>query len=62
MAHSLDLRVIAEGVENIDQFALLRALGCEEIQGYLLSPPIPAEEFTQFVKHPTHGLLAGAVS
>ncbi|MDQ5947369.1 MAG: hypothetical protein QG619_2801 [Pseudomonadota bacterium] len=45
MAHSLDLRVIAEGVENDTQLGLLRQYGCDDFQGFLFSRPIPAEEF-----------------
>ena len=36
--------VIAEGVENEDQFNFLRSLGCDEVQGYIISKPVPAEE------------------
>jgi EAL domain-containing protein (putative c-di-GMP-specific phosphodiesterase class I) len=45
MGHSLRLRVVGEGVETSDQQTLLRLLGCDEIQGYLISPPISAEHF-----------------
>lgn len=45
LGHSLKLRVVAEGVETDAQAELLRALGCEEIQGFLVSEPLPAEEF-----------------
>ena len=45
MAHSLDLRVTAEGVETKGQLAALKKLRCDQFQGYLLSRPIPAEEF-----------------
>jgi len=43
LAHSLALKVIAEGVEFEEQARALRSLGCDEIQGYLISRPIPAE-------------------
>ena len=46
MAHALDLRVVAEGVETTDQLARLRALGCEEAQGYLLARPGPPAAVT----------------
>jgi EAL domain-containing protein (putative c-di-GMP-specific phosphodiesterase class I) len=49
MAHSLKLHVIAEGVENDEQLAFLRTNGCDVIQGYLLSPPVPAEAFAKMV-------------
>ncbi|BAZ93075.1 signal transduction protein [Thiohalobacter thiocyanaticus] len=45
MAHSLGLRIIAEGVENEDQLGYLRELGCDEYQGYLFSRPVTAAEF-----------------
>ncbi|HDH06638.1 MAG TPA: EAL domain-containing protein [Nitrospirae bacterium] len=52
MAHTLKLRVVAEGVETEQQLELLRKLGCDEMQGYLLSTPLPADEIPEFlVKH-----------
>jgi EAL domain-containing protein (putative c-di-GMP-specific phosphodiesterase class I) len=45
MAHSLELRVTAEGVETQGQLARLREMGCDEYQGYFTSQPLPAAEF-----------------
>ena len=50
MAHSLRLRVIAEGVEASEQLATLRAQGCDEIQGYHLSRPLPADALAEFIR------------
>jgi diguanylate cyclase (GGDEF)-like protein len=47
LAHSLDLKVVAEGVETEQQLAFLRELGCDEIQGYLLSRPLPVVEISK---------------
>ena len=44
MAKSLNLRVIAEGVENEAQLSFLRKQGCDEMQGYYFSKPLTAEE------------------
>ncbi len=44
VAHSLKLQVIAQGVETEAQVALLRSLGCDGVQGYIWSPPVPADE------------------
>lgn len=43
MAHSLNLKVVAEGVENPQQLAFLRMQGCDEVQGYLISRPVEPE-------------------
>lgn len=44
LAHSLDLRVIAEGVETLAQRSLLASIGCDELQGFLLARPVSADE------------------
>ena len=44
MAHSLDLKVIAEGVETEGQLSFLERYGCDEVQGYLYSRPVPGED------------------
>ncbi len=47
LARSLGLATVAEGVDSQPQFDFLRALGCDEIQGYLFSQPLPADEFAR---------------
>jgi diguanylate cyclase (GGDEF)-like protein/PAS domain S-box-containing protein len=48
MSHSLDLTVVAEGVETKEQLQLLENLGCDFVQGYFFSRPIPAERLLEF--------------
>lgn len=50
LAGSLDLPTIAEGVETEDQMLTLKELGCDVIQGYYFSRPLPADEFEAFVR------------
>jgi diguanylate cyclase (GGDEF)-like protein len=50
MAHSLELRVIAEGVETIGQLEFLRRHGCDEGQGYVFSAAVPADEATRLLR------------
>ena len=50
MAHSLNLSVLAEGVETEGQLARLREEGCDEVQGYLFSRPVCAEDFEKLLK------------
>jgi len=50
LGHSLDLKVIAEGVETKEQLEILKDNGCDEIQGYYLSRPIPASDIPDFIR------------
>ena len=50
MARSLGLEVVAEGVEKDEQLAFLRSQLCDNVQGFLLSHPIPAAELTRLIK------------
>ncbi len=57
MAHKLGLMVIAEGVETQQQKDLLAGAGCDYIQGYLLSKPLPADQFEAFLEASANGKL-----
>ena len=50
LAREYGLTVVAEGVETMEQYIFLRALGCDAIQGYLFSPPIKEENYTKLLK------------
>jgi len=51
MAHSMDLKVVAEGVEIKDQLSILKERGCDYIQGYYFSKPLPANEIEKLFSH-----------
>ncbi|HZW24547.1 MAG TPA: EAL domain-containing protein [Gallionella sp.] len=50
LGHTMQLKVIAEGVEKDEQLAFLRNYGCDEVQGYLYSRPVPAAEFVKLLE------------
>lgn len=50
MAHNLNMKVLAEGVETEEQFEFLRSHNCEEVQGFLYSQPVPADEFVKLLE------------
>jgi diguanylate cyclase (GGDEF)-like protein len=49
LAHGLRLKVVAEGVETLEQLKFLRSVGCDQYQGYHFSKPLPAAEFAELV-------------
>jgi diguanylate cyclase (GGDEF)-like protein len=50
LAHSLHLKVVAEGVETAEQLNLLKTLGCDQYQGFCFSPAVPASQFTALMR------------
>jgi diguanylate cyclase len=56
LAHNLGLKVVAEGVENLDAWERLVAWGCDAAQGYYMSRPLPALEMTQWLSESPWGL------
>jgi diguanylate cyclase len=61
LGHSMGLKVVAEGVEDAAAWNLLRRLGCDYAQGYLISPPLPAAQVPPFV-HQANQLLPASDS
>ena len=49
LAHVMDLKTVAEGVETPDQLETLRGIGCDYIQGFIWGHPLPGEEAEQLV-------------
>lgn len=54
LAHELNLKVVAEGVESQECLNFLRSIGCDLIQGYYVSRPLPFSEFVSFVRETEH--------
>jgi diguanylate cyclase (GGDEF)-like protein/PAS domain S-box-containing protein len=51
LGHNLNLKIIAEGVETTEQLHILRGQGCDEIQGYLVARPMPAQEVAAWLQN-----------
>ena len=58
LGRALDLTVVAEGVETAEQEAVLRAHNCDEVQGYLISRPVPADGLRPFMGNRTRRRIA----
>ncbi|AQW70517.1 bifunctional diguanylate cyclase/phosphodiesterase [Pseudomonas putida] len=54
LAHNLNLEVVAEGVESEAQLALLRGFGCNQVQGFLVSKPLPVDALIPFLLQSSH--------
>ena len=61
MAHALNIRVVAEGVETRSQFSILQGLQCDVAQGYYFGRPIPAEQFTELLRAQARDTRSDAV-
>jgi diguanylate cyclase (GGDEF)-like protein len=62
LAHNLGLRVVAEGIEDERSLARLRAMGCDEAQGYLMSRPLPEDKLLEWLRESPYGLGRGALA
>jgi EAL domain-containing protein (putative c-di-GMP-specific phosphodiesterase class I) len=58
LAHRLRMKVVAEGVETLEQLGYLRANCCDEFQGYYLSKPITADEMSRFLERDLRNLVS----
>ena len=55
LAHALEMVVTAEGVDDAMSLSLLRIMGCDQIQGYLISPPLPLDGLKEFLDEANYG-------
>ena len=62
LAHRLRMKVVAEGVETVEQLGYLRGNGCDEIQGYYLSMPITADEMSRFLDRDLRNFVTPTVA
>jgi EAL domain-containing protein (putative c-di-GMP-specific phosphodiesterase class I) len=60
LARNMDITSIAEGVDRVEQLHFLRKRGCEEMQGYLMSRPLPPDRFAAWLARPHTGTITNA--
>ena len=53
LAHNLKMCVVAEGVELVDQLVHLKTAGCDQVQGYFFSRPVPADQASELLSRPS---------
>jgi diguanylate cyclase (GGDEF)-like protein len=61
LAHNLGLKVVAEGIEDEKSLARLRAMDCDEAQGFFMSRPLPEDRLLEWLQTSAHGLRGGDV-
>jgi EAL domain-containing protein (putative c-di-GMP-specific phosphodiesterase class I)/FixJ family two-component response regulator len=62
MAHDMGAKAVAEGVEAVNDFAFLREIGCDEIQGYLVARPMKIDKFCAFVSDYNNNDVSGVTT
>jgi EAL domain-containing protein (putative c-di-GMP-specific phosphodiesterase class I) len=62
MAQSMDMKVIAEGIEEKEQFELLQRMGCDYGQGFLFSPAVPEDIFAKMIRNNASLLPSSEIS
>jgi len=62
LAHRLRMKVVAEGVETLEQMGYLRAQRCDEVQGYYVSKPIAADEMSRLLERDLRHLVSPTVA
>ena len=62
LGHALDLHVVAEGVEDDETYTFLARTGCDIVQGYYISKPLPADQFTAWLHDTTSRSVAHAAA
>ena len=62
MAHNIGYRVVAEGVETAEVFSFLKECGCDEVQGYFVSRPLPVTAFEEFLRRGRDGQIRSVLT